>query len=117
MAVVEHDEQVLFNPMLAALTEDHDPQTMVERQLVERLTLLFWREIRLAKADLTLAAIDNRSLGKRWLPTSISKQGIKSPFGAKYIVYPIAEDALIICTATNIQECFALLGVQDITSN
>ena len=37
--------------MLTALMGDHGPQTTIERQLVERLTLLFWREIRLAKAE------------------------------------------------------------------
>ena len=51
VAIAEHEDQVLYDTMLAALIEDHDPQTMVERQLVERLTLLFWREIRLAKAE------------------------------------------------------------------
>ena len=51
VAIAEHEDEDLYTAMLTALIEDHDPQTTIERQLVERLTLLFWREIRLAKAE------------------------------------------------------------------
>ena len=51
VAGAEHEDQALYDTILAALIDDHNPQTTIERQLVERLTLLFWREIRLAKFE------------------------------------------------------------------
>lgn len=51
IAVAEHEDAALFESMLAALVKEHDPATTIEHQLVERLAVLFWREIRLAKAE------------------------------------------------------------------
>lgn len=51
VAVAEHEDENLYAALLAALIDDHNPQTTIERQLIERLTLLFWRESRLAKTE------------------------------------------------------------------
>lgn len=51
IAVAEHEDAALFESMLASLVREHDPATTIEHQLVERLAVLFWREIRLAKAE------------------------------------------------------------------
>ena len=51
IAVAEHEDGALFATMLNTLMNEHDPQTVIEHQLVERLAVLFWREIRLAKAE------------------------------------------------------------------
>jgi hypothetical protein len=51
IAVAEHEDAALFESMLAALVKEHEPATTIEHQLVERLAVLFWREIRLAKAE------------------------------------------------------------------
>lgn len=49
--VAEHENSELFNQLLNTLLTEHGPQTMTENQLVQRLALLFWREIRLATAE------------------------------------------------------------------
>lgn len=51
ISVAEHEDEALFKSLLAALVKEHDPPTAIARQLVERLAVMFWREIRLAKAD------------------------------------------------------------------
>lgn len=51
IAIAEHEDSELFGTMLAALVKEHGPTTTIEHQLVERLAVLFWREIRLAKAE------------------------------------------------------------------
>lgn len=51
IAIAEHEDALLFESMLRALVKEHEPTTTIEHQLVERLVVLFWREIRLAKAE------------------------------------------------------------------
>lgn len=49
--VAKHDESALFDNILTNLNDEHNPQTTVEHQLVERMAVLFVREIRLARAE------------------------------------------------------------------
>ncbi|MCP4410486.1 MAG: hypothetical protein GY807_22640 [Gammaproteobacteria bacterium] len=51
VSVAEHEDKALFEALLGQLEIEHDPRTTIEGQLVERLALLLWREIRLAKAE------------------------------------------------------------------
>ncbi|GAB5488649.1 MAG: hypothetical protein Pars2KO_22190 [Parasphingorhabdus sp.] len=51
VAVVKHDETALFDNILANLKDEHNQQSVVEHQLVERMAVLFLREIRLARAE------------------------------------------------------------------
>jgi hypothetical protein len=47
---VDEDPEA-FEALLKVLIEEHDPQTQHEVHLVEKLTLLYWRERRLADAE------------------------------------------------------------------
>jgi hypothetical protein len=49
--VAAGEDRKLFDTLLGALIEEHQPGTMTEALIVERIALAFWREKRLARAD------------------------------------------------------------------
>jgi len=51
IAVAEHEDEALFEILLATLVKENDPPTAIARQLVERLAVMFRLEIRLVKAE------------------------------------------------------------------
>jgi hypothetical protein len=51
VSVADHEDEALFASMLEGLIQEHAPHSTIESQLIERLAVLFWREIRLAKAE------------------------------------------------------------------
>jgi hypothetical protein len=49
--VAAGEDQQLFDTLLEALAEEHQPATVTEALIVERIALAFWREKRLARAE------------------------------------------------------------------
>lgn len=50
-AVADHEDREAFESLLAQLIEEHTPVTSFECTLVERISILIWREKRLAEAE------------------------------------------------------------------
>ena len=50
-AVADHEDKEAYEALLAQLIEEHAPETSFECTLVERLSILIWREKRLAEAE------------------------------------------------------------------
>ena len=51
ITVAEHEEEALFESLLATLVKENDPPTAIAHQLVERLAVMLWLEIRFVKAE------------------------------------------------------------------
>jgi hypothetical protein len=49
--VANGEDQKLYDALLDALVDEHQPATVTETLLVERLALAFWREKRLARVE------------------------------------------------------------------
>jgi hypothetical protein len=49
--VAAGEDRKLFDSLLEALIEEHQPGTITEALIVERIALAFWREKRLARAE------------------------------------------------------------------
>ena len=50
-AVADHEDRDAYEALLAQLIEEHAPESSLECTLVERLSILIWREKRLAEAE------------------------------------------------------------------
>ena len=53
-AIADHENRKAFESLLGQLIEEYAPETALECTLVERLSLLIWREKRLAEAEAEL---------------------------------------------------------------
>lgn len=55
-AIADHEDRKAYEALLGQLIEEYAPKTALECTLVERLSLLIWREKRLAEAEAELIA-------------------------------------------------------------
>ena len=60
VAVADHEDESLYQALQDQLMAEHEPATTAEHMLVEQLTLLYWRQMRLARAE-AFETLANRS--------------------------------------------------------